>query len=411
MKPAIGCTEPVAVALASAIAYQAIAGKLEAIRITVSPALFKTSLSCVVPGTRGTGYQLAAVLGALAGDPDLKLEVLKRVSEESVVEAYSWLSQGTVEIALKERQTGLYVDVVVRTNKGVGRAVIKDTHTNIALVEANGEIIHEKEKKEGKKQVGFNISRLQIADLTRFVEEVPFEDIEFVLDAVKMNQALAEDGLTEKFGMAVGANMLRLVEEQSIANDLITAAQILVASACDARFGGSQKAAMSIAGSGSHGVTATLPVAIVAERMGIEEERLARAIALSLLITIYIKAYSGRLSAFCGCAVTAASGASAGIVYLLGGSNEQIGHAIKNMAADITGLLCDGGDFGCALKTSTGAGAAVRAAFFALKGIVIPAGSGIVARSVEETIQNVGRISSPGMVGTDTVVLDIMTKN
>jgi len=341
MKPAIGCTEPVAVALASAIAYQAIAGKLEAIRITVSPALFKTSLSCVVP--------------------------------ESVVEAYSWLSQGTVEIALKERQTGLYVDVVVRTNKGVGRAVIKDTHTNIALVEANGEIIHEKEKKEGKKQVGFNISRLQIADLTRFVEEVPFEDIEFVLDAVKMNQALAEDGLTEKFGMAVGANMLRLVEEQSIANDLITAAQILVASAC--------------------------------------EERLARAIALSLLITIYIKAYSGRLSAFCGCAVTAASGASAGIVYLLGGSNEQIGHAIKNMAADITGLLCDGGDFGCALKTSTGAGAAVRAAFFALKGIVIPAGSGIVARSVEETIQNVGRISSPGMVGTDTVVLDIMTKN
>jgi L-cysteine desulfidase len=411
MKPAVGCTEPVAVALASSRAYQAIGGELKAIRITVGPALFKTSLSCVVPGTRGTGYPLAAVLGALAGDPSLKLEVLKRVNEKSVAKAYSWLSKGAVEIAIKEEQAGLYVDAVVRTNKGIGRAVIKGTHTNIALVEANGGIIYEKEGEKEEKQVDFNIAGLQIADLTIFAEEIPFEDIEFVLDAVKMNRELAEDGLTGKFGMAVGANMLRLVGEQRIADDPVTAAQILVASACDARFGGSQKPAMSIAGSGSHGVTATLPIAVMAERMGVGKERLARAIALSLLITIYIKAYSGRLSAFCGCAVTAASGASAGIVYLLGGGNEQIEHAINNMAADVTGLLCDGGDFGCALKTSTGAGAAVRAAFFALDGVVIPAGSGIVARSVEETIRNVGKISSPGMVGTDKVVLDIMAKN
>ncbi len=155
-------------------------------------------------------------------------------------------------------------------------------------------------------------------------------------------------------------------------------------------------------------VGCTEPVAVMAERMGIGEERLARAIALSLLLTIYIKAYSGRLSAFCGCAVTAAVGASAGTVYLLGGGDEQVRYAIKNMAADVTGIICDVGNFSCALKTSTGAGAAIRAALLALKGVVIPDDIGIVGRGVEETIKNMGRISSPGMVETDRVILDIV---
>jgi len=407
MKPSVGCTEPVAVVLASSKAYQAVGGELTGISITTDPALFKTSRTCVVPGTSGTGYALTAVLGILVGEPSLELEVLKRVDEKSVVKAKSWLKKGIVEVAMKEGEVGIYVEAVVRTSKGVGRAVIRSTHTNIVLVEANGKVIYKK-KEGGKEEKHPSITSLKVTDLIRFVEGIPFEDIRFVLDAVKMNQELAQEGLNGRLGMGVGANMLSLLGENKIADDPITSAQILVASATDARFGGTTKPAMSIAGSGSHGITATLPVAVMAERMGIGEEKLARAIALSLLLTIYIKTYSGRLSAFCGCAVTAAVGASAGTVYLLGGDNEQIGYAIKNMAADVTGIICDGGNFSCALKTSTGAGAAVRAALLALKGVVIPDDIGIVGRGVEETIKNMGRISSPGMVETDKVILDIV---
>jgi L-cysteine desulfidase len=407
MKPSVGCTEPVAVALASSKAYQAVGGELTGISITTDPALFKTSRTCVVPGTNVTGYTLTAVLGILVGEPSLELEVLKRVDEKSVIKAKSWLKKGIVEVAMKEGEVGIYVEAVVRTSKGVGRAVIRSTHTNIVLVEANGKVIYKK-KEGGKEEKHPSITSLKVTDLIRFVEGIPFEDIRFVLDAVKMNQELAQEGLNGRLGMGVGANMLSLLGENKIADDPITSAQILVASATDARFGGTTKPAMSIAGSGSHGITATLPVAVMAERMGIGEEKLARAIALSLLLTIYIKTYSGRLSAFCGCAVTAAVGASAGTVYLLGGDNEQIGYAIKNMAADVTGIICDGGNFSCALKTSTGAGAAVRAALLVLKGVVIPDDIGIVGRGVEETIKNMGRISSPGMVETDKVILDIV---
>lgn len=407
MKPSVGCTEPAAVALASSKAYQAVGGELTGISITTDPALFKTSRTCVVPGTNVTGYALTAVLGILVGEPSLELEVLKHVDEKSVAKAKSWLKKGIVEVAMKEGEVGIYVEAVVRTSKGVGRAVIKGTHTNIVLVEANGKVIYKK-KKGSKEEKHFSITSLKVTDLIRFVEEIPFADIKFVLDAAKMNKELAQEGLNGRFGMGVGANMLSLLGENKIADDPITSAQILVASATDARFGGATKPAMSIAGSGSHGITATLPVAVMAERMGIGKERLARAITLSLLLTIYIKTYSGRLSAFCGCAVTAAVGASAGAVYLLGGGDEQVGYAIKNMAADVTGIICDGGNFSCALKTSTGAGAAVRAALLALKGVVIPDDIGIVGRGAEETIKNMGRISFPGMVETDKVILDIV---
>ncbi len=407
MKPSVGCTEPAAVALASSKAYQAVGGELTGISITTDPALFKTSRTCVVPGTNVTGYILTAVLGILVGEPSLELEVLKHVDEKSVAKAKSWLKKGIVEVAMKEGEVGIYVEAVVRTSKGVSRAVIRDTHTNIVLVEANGKVIYKK-KKGSKEEKHFSITSLKVTDLIRFVEEIPFADIKFVLDAVKMNKELAQEGLNGRFGMGVGANMLSLLGENKIADDPITSAQILVASATDARFGGATKPAMSIAGSGSHGITATLPVAVMAERMGIGKERLARAITLSLLLTIYIKTYSGRLSAFCGCAVTAAVGASAGAVYLLGGDDEQVGYAIKNMAADVTGIICDGGNFSCALKTSTGAGAAVRAALLALKGVVIPDDIGIVGRGAEETIKNMGRISFPGMVETDKVILDIV---
>jgi len=409
MKPALGVTEPVAVALAAATAYQAVKGDVEEITVTTDPALFKTGVSVVVPGTQETGFAMAAILGVLVGNPDLELEVLRFVGDSSVTRAKAMLTKGMVTIGIKKRQAGIYVEVRVKTTNGVARAVIKNAHNNIVLIEANGVVQFSKARGRNNKR-SFDVTALRVADLVAFSLEIPLEEIEFVLDAVTMNRELAELGLKGNYGMAAGAAMSKMSAAGIVADDPTSKAKILVASACDARLGGAQKPAMSIAGSGCHGITATLPVMVMAEWLKAGKEELTRAIALSFLLTIYIKAFSGRLSAFCGCAVTAAAGASAGIVYLLGGKTEQIGNAISNVAADVTGIICDGGNFGCALKTSTGASTAIRAAQFAVRGTVIPAGSGIIGKTIEQTIKNMGIISAPGMVRTDKEILAIIDR-
>lgn len=407
MKPALGVTEPVAVALAAAKAYRAVKGDLEEITVITDPALFKTGVSVVVPGTSETGFAMAAILGVLVGNPDLELEVLKFVDDTSVSRAKLLLAKDLVTTKIKKGQAGIYIEVLVKTTNGIARTIIKKTHTGIVLVEANGAVIFSRARKRNVEK-SFDITTLKVADLVAFVSEIPGAEIEFVLDAVTMNRELAEQGLTGKYGMAVGAAMSKIKPVGIMNDDPINTATILVASACDARLGGAQKPAMSIAGSGCHGVTATLPVMVMAEWLHAGKEKLARAVTLSFLVTLYIKAFSGRLSAFCGCAVTAAAGASAGIVYLLDGKTKQIENAIANVAADVTGIICDGGNFGCALKTSTGASAAIRAAQLASRGIVIPAGSGIIGKTIEETIKNMGIISSPGMVQTDREILAII---
>jgi len=408
LKPAIGCTEPVAVAFAAAKAYKEIGGKLEEVYVAVSPSFIKAKLA-VIPGTTDSGFDLASVLAVIVGDSDLEMQVLKNVDDDSVVKTKEWLSTHISSVVMKEGSSGVYVEVELKTDKGVSKIIIKDNHTNIVLLEVNGENKTEKpiDKEETKR---FNLTDLKIADLIEFVEEVSFDDIKFVLDGAEMNLELARDGLENEFGLGIGSSLAGMAKDKKLGDDPAGYAQILVAAAGDARFGGSRKPAMSVAGSGSHGITAMLTLVAIAEKMGIGEEKLARALALTDLITLYIKLFTGRLSAFCGCAVTAATAASAGIVYMLGGNSEQIGNAIKNMFANLTGVICDGGNISCILKTSTGAATAIREAFFALQGIVIPEGNGIVAGNVEDTIKNVGRISFPGMVETDKIIVDIMNK-
>lgn len=354
------------------------------------------------------GNEIAAILGVLVGVPELELEVLRNVKSKDIVKAKKLRGEGIAKVNVKRGLTEIFIDATVTTNKGVGRAVIKRGHTNIVLIEANGEIQYNSEKEEEKNiEKESTLKNFKLTDFVRFVNEVPFEDIKFTLEAVKMNKELGRAGM-KKAGMGTGVAISKLIKEHKISDDIRSYAQILTALAVDARLGGVQKPAMSISGSGAHGIIASMPLAAVAERMEIGEEKLARAIALTYLITIYIKEYSGKLSAFCGCAVAAGTGASAGIVYLLGGNEKQIGYAISNMAANITGMICDGGNFSCALKAITGAGAAVLSALFAIENVVIPKGSGIVGKTVEETMMNMGKIASPGMIQTDDIILDIM---
>ncbi len=410
MALASGCTEPVAVALACSRAYREIGGVLERIEVLTDPGIYKNGLSCIVPGAEEVGLAAAAALGALAGRAEWELEVLRDVTNSDVAAARYMVERGAVVVHVKKGEPDIYIAARVITSEGWARVLVRKAHTNVVRVEVNGELRFQ--TKRGRAGAAgerhFDVRELSVADMVAFVAEVPFEAISFVLEAVQVNKTLARSGLAGKLGIGMGRGMSRLLEEGEIADDLVSSAQLMTACAVDARMGGARESAMSIAGSGSHGIIATMPIVAVAERKGIGDEMMARAIALSYLITIYIKSYSGRLSALCGCAVAAGAGASAGIAFLLGGDGEQIEHSIMNMAADITGIICDGGNLGCAMKAATGAGAAVLCALLALRGIHVPRNTGIVAKTVERTVANIGRISSPGMLGTNEVILDLM---
>lgn len=408
IKPSYGVTEPIAVALASSSAYSQVLGDIKKIKIILDRGLFKNAAFCEVPGSNMRGVAIAALLGALEGNPDLGLGVLKHVKSDNVKKARGLLKSNIVSIEIKKKPN-LYVEVAVTTDKGFARAVIKDKHDNIVLIERNRKIVYKRRMKEIEDTTSA-INNYRVIDLIDFAKTVPFKDISFVLNAIKMNEELAKEGSTGDWGMGAGAGLHNLIKKGYIDDSLINSVSTLVACAVDARVGGAPKPAMSLVGSGSHGCVASLPIALIAKKRRIKTEKLARATVLSFLITTYLKKYSGRLSAYCGCAITAATGAAVGIVFMLGGNFKQIEDCINNMAGDVTGLLCDGGNFNCSLKCATGASSAVRAALLALEGVGVPKNCGIIGSNVEETIRNMGEISYPGMKVTDEVVVNILSK-
>ena len=410
VKPALGVTEPVSVALAAAKAYQTIGGKLKSIRILVDPSLFKNAFFCMIPGTDDFGLELAAVLGVMKGVPEAGMEVLKKVGKKDAGEARALLRDVPVKVSIKSGHIGLHVRAEVTTSRGTGSVLIEKKHDHVTLVKKKGKIVYRAARKSEAGTGSDEFKNLTIADLVHFAGNVPSKEIRFVLDAAEMNSALAREGLRARWGMGAGLQLHALMRKGKLARDAVSRSQINVAAATDARLGGAKLPAMSVAGSGTHALTAVLPIVAMAKQLKIGKEKMTRAIALSLLVTIYMKMFTGRLSAFCGCAVTAGSGAAAGIVMMLGGGEKEIGHAIINMAADVTGIICDGANFGCSLKTSTGAASALKAAFLALNGTVMKAGSGIVGRTVEETIRNMGDLSSKSMDAVNNGILDIMTK-
>lgn len=408
METGLGVTEPSAIALACSSAYQQVKGELENIVIVTDPGIFKNAFSCAIPGTEEAGIAMAALLGVVCGNPSLELEIFKDITAAQIGEARRLNERNLVEIQVQKDIPELYVNAFVKTAAGTGRTVIRKKHTNIVRIEADDHLIFEKEKETAlNRTTTFDLSTYTVGQIKKFIDRVPLPDIDFVLSAVRINNKLCREG-TGGAGMKAGFGLERLVRAKKIADDLVSYAQRLTGFAMDARMGGVSRPALCICGSGAHGIIATMPLAAAAERMTLEDDRLARAIALSYLITIYIKDHSGRLSAFCGCAVAAGIGASAGLVYLLGGGLEQIENAINNMAANITGLICDGGNYGCSLKAINGAGTAVLSALLALDGIAIPGDEGIVGRTVEETMKNIGLIASPGMVETNNTIIDIM---
>lgn len=418
--PAFGCTEPVACALAAARAREALGAPVQRIRLVTSPGVYKNGLGVGIPGTGARGIPIAAALGALIGEARRGLEVLAPTTGEAVRAARAMVAAGAVTVSYDPARTGVYVDACVYSAGGSARAVIEGSHTNIVYVERDGEALlgtrpEAAQMREGggtaAGEVGTPaLAGLTLADLVHFAATVPFAEIEFLLTGAQMNREAAHQGLTAGAGLGVGRQLASLVEAGKLPDCLIVQAKLLTAAAADARMGGLPIPVMSSAGSGNHGITAIVPVTVVAERTGAGAEKLARALALSHLVTIYVKEFTGRLSPICGCSVAAGAGAAAAICWLLGGDAGAVGTAVKNLIANLAGMLCDGGKNGCALKLATTAAEAILAAELALGGAGVDSYDGIVGDTPEETIRNLGYVSSHGLARADAAILTVLTR-
>ncbi|HLR21087.1 MAG TPA: L-serine ammonia-lyase, iron-sulfur-dependent, subunit alpha [Tissierellaceae bacterium] len=411
VKPALGCTEPVAVGLATAKAYEGVKGDVKNIHVKVSPNVFKNGMGVGIPGTKEIGLVFASALGVTCGDASLGLEVFSPVNDEAINEADRLLKEEIVKVELEDRKGNFYIEANIETNNGKGICIIKSNHTNIVYVEANGEVLFEKDEvNSSDSNSNEYLKNITIQDIREFVETVDFSDIEFLLEGVKLNIDIAEVGLEQKSGPGIGAAMDLLISEGVMQKDIISEARMLASAACDARMAGVNMPVMSSGGSGNQGITAIIPPALVCDHIGCDDDKLARTLAFSHLVVAYTKVYLGGLSPVCGCAVSAGIGATSSIVWTLGGTNEQIGGAIKNIVGTLTGMVCDGAKGGCAFKISTATSEAIIQAQLAMENVVIDDNDGIVHPKAEETIRNLASFCNKGMKNADNEIIRIMTK-
>jgi len=416
--PALGCTEPVAIALGAAAAMSLLPGDdFDSIELSVDPNVYKNGLAVSIPGGKGlSGLDTAAALGAAGGDPKLRLEVLQTINDDYVATAKAALADKKVKVSLLRDQHGLLVKNVIKRGNDVAESVIEGLHDNIVSLTLNGQAVdspliinHGEAGKSPLAAMEEWLKGLTLNDLIALTDELDEDDFVFLQEGVDINMRLAEQGL--KFGMAlgVGKTLERLVRQGLIKKDMMLAARILTSGAADARMSGAPLPAMSSAGSGNHGLTAILPIWAVKDYVeDVEPNSVLEAIALSHIVTAYIKAHTGRLSAICGCSVAAGAGATAGITFLLGGDAKHIAGAIKNLLEDLAGIICDGAKAGCALKLATAAGTAVQAALFSLQGVNVHSTDGIIGDSSEDTMRNIGTLAVDGMIQTDKTILNIM---
>lgn len=416
--PALGCTEPAAVAYGAAAAVSLLPERaMDSVEVWVDPNMFKNGVAVSIPGTEGLcGLDTAAVLGAMGGDAKLRLEVLEPINDETVNGTVEFVRQGKAKVSLVEDRKGLYIRTVITSGADAAESIIEGLHDNIVSLKLNGkEIADSPLLSAADSGEDTDLARLEkwlksisLADLLGLVDQLDQEDVEFLKESITLNMRLAEYGLKHGSGLGIGKTLDRLTIQGLVKKDMILEARKLTSAAADARMAGVKMPAMSSAGSGNHGLTAVLPIWAIREFIDCEDKTVYEAICLSHLITAYVKAHTGRLTAVCGCSIAAGAGATAGATYLLGGDIHHIAGAISNLTEDLAGVICDGAKAGCALKLATAAGTAIQAALFSLQGVNVRATDGIIGSSVEQTTQNIGTLSTQGMIDVDRTILKIM---
>ncbi len=405
--PAIGCTEPVAVSLCVAKATELLGCIPEEINVALSSNVLKNAMGVGIPGTGMIGLPIAVALGALIGKSEYLLEVLKDVNAEAVENGKKFINEGRIKITLNENAPSkLHIDVVTKANGNTANAVISVAHTNFVRLAKNDDVLLETSISE-EAVVENDDCKLNLATVWEFATETPLDEIAFILEAKHLNKNAALKALEGNYGHSLGAT-IRKHGKVLLGDTPMEHMLAYTSAACDARMAGAMIPVMSNSGSGNQGITATMPVVSYAEDINATEEQTIRALMLSHLTSIYIKQSLGRLSALCGC-VVASTGASSALVYLMGGGYEQVCAAIKNMVANLTGMLCDGAKPSCALKVSSGVSTAMMSAMLAMNGKCVTAAEGIVCEDVDQSVQNLTSIGRDAMTETDRLVLKIMT--
>ena len=437
MVPALGVTEPGAISFCVAKAKSYAKGELLHLNVAMNSGMYKNAFTCGIPNSKEVGNVFAAALGYVAGNPDKGLESLANVTPADNVSAQRLIDEGKITVALSGISSRIFMEATLETTESKVLLTIRDTHTNITKIVVNGETVLEAEENDeaidrpeagitesDKTEEGCGITeskkvaevtgttkihsihRYTLAELVDYVNTVSLEEIEFVKEAYKVNLELFEEALKNP-RTTFARQLLAMNGGEVISKDEQMTASLLCNATIEARVIGLDKPAMSITGSGAHGIIATMPLYGVYKIHGLSEEILYRATMLSYLICTYIKEYSGRLSAFCGCAIAAGTGMACGLVYLKGGTVEQMEYTLNNMASSITGMICDGGNQGCTMKGVAACDAAFRSVAFAMKGVHIDKVHGINGNTPEETMRNMGLIASPGMVGTEKTIVEI----
>lgn len=412
MKPALGVTEPGAIAFAAARAKAETEGEVLRVEVALNSGMYKNAYTCGMPGSDAYGNLQAAALGVVAADSAKGLESLDGITDADNEAAAKMVRDGRVHVALDHMGSEITIDATVCTETDTCSVHIRGTHTHIQWIEKNGEIVfgekteQQEESEEAETPV---IHRYTLRQILEYVKQVPTKEISFIREAFSMNIELLEEGIHSK-KTTIGPMLLRANDGKIISEDARKTAQLMCNGAIEARVLGLSSPAMSITGSGAHGIIATMPLFAYYEvnYEVIDDDILLRATALSYLITMYIKEYSGRLSAFCGCGIAAGTGMACGLGYLRGASEAQQTMIIQNMASGLTGMICDGGNQGCAMKGMVAVDAAFRSVDMAMQNVCIDAIHGINGRTPEDTMRNMGRIASPGMVKTEEVIVDIM---
>jgi len=408
--PALGCTEPIAVALAAATAAYEIKGRIEEISITVDPGVYKNGFAVIVPNTGGEkGNLIAGVLGALIKKPELKMEVLKDVKGEVIDLAKTLIRTKKAKISYDKSKKDLYIEIFLKAGEDSARAVIENAHTNLVRLEKNNQTLFEKERKESSsagKEYKAILKEMKIAEFIDLAQNMDGEDYNYIRSGIEMNLEISKAGQKlQKVGYYISDSM----KKGSFLNDVFSSSKILTASAADARMAGIDLPAMSSGGSGNQGIVAILVPYNVGKLFKIEERKILQSIALSHLINSYIKCFTGDLSPLCGAATAAGVCATAAIVYQQCGNDmEKITLAVNSLISDLGGMLCDGAKGGCALKVVSATDSAIRSAYMALDGYGISNLEGFVGKTAEETIRNLSKISILGMSKVDEIILEIM---
>ena len=409
MKPALGVTEPGAIAFAVSTAKAHIKGTVKRVGLRLNSGMYKNAFTCGIPGTSEVGNYYAAALGAVAADPKKGLECLEGIGKAEEEAAGEMIKAGMISVSMSSITSRIFIEATVTGETSEAVVTIQDAHTNITKITENGTVVFEKEAKAAQesKEATPLIHQYTLAQMVEYVNTVSAQELDFIKEAYKVNYELLQEGLKSP-KTTYGPYLLKKNGGVLVSEDERKTASLFCNGAIEARVIGLSKPAMSITGSGAHGIIATMPLYAVYKINNYTDEQLLRATALSYLVCMYIKEYSGKLSAFCGCAIAAGTGMACALAWLKGAGAETMEKVINNMASSITGMICDGGNQGCTMKGIVAVDAAFDSVELAMDDVYIYNAHGINGANPEETMHNMGLIASPGMTGTEKTIVDIL---